>query len=103
MLQQIPNGKHAGELAAGVDDGQVAHVALHHVDQGIFLVAFVGDGFDRGSHDITHASVAGMAMTQHHAQHHVTLREDAEQLAAVNHGNCAHGVLSHDFHGFEHG
>src|SRR5208283_3235050 len=92
-----------GQLAAGVHNRQVAHVALHHVDQGLFLGALVGDGFDGGSHHVTHASVTGMAMTQYHAQHYVTLREDAQQLVVVNHGNCAHGVLSHNFHGFQHG
>jgi hypothetical protein len=102
MLQQVTNGEHAGELAAGVDNRQVADVALHHVDQGILLVTFVGDGLGGGSHDIAYASVLGMAMAEDDAEHHVPLREDAEQVAVIDYGDGAHPVLGHYFYGLQH-
>jgi hypothetical protein len=41
-------------------------------------------------------------MAQDHAQHDVTLGENAEQLAIINHGDGAHGVFGHCFHGLKH-
>ena len=63
---------------------------------------FVGDGLGEISFVSTRVSF-GMVMAQDHAQHHVPLGEDAEQLAAIDHGNSAHGVLGHYFYRLQHG
>jgi hypothetical protein len=44
-----------------------------------------------------------MAMTQHHPQHYVTFRKDAEQLAVFHDGHSPYGMLGHDFYGFQNG
>jgi hypothetical protein len=44
-----------------------------------------------------------MAMTQNHPQHHIPLRKDTEQVPAFNDSHSPHGMLRHDFHGFQHG
>jgi hypothetical protein len=72
-LEQVAEGEHVSKLTARADDGQMTHVALRRVDEGLLLRDRVGDDFGGRSHHLADSRGFGVAMAQDDARGCMTI------------------------------